>query len=66
MVKAQIHAGGRGKGVFDNGFKKGVHICTGDGKADKIAELSSQMFGHSLITKQTGPEGQLCKKVRHQ
>jgi succinyl-CoA synthetase beta subunit len=27
VVKAQIHAGGRGKGVFDNGFKGGVHLC---------------------------------------
>jgi succinyl-CoA synthetase beta subunit len=26
-VKAQILAGGRGKGVFDNGFKGGVHLC---------------------------------------
>ena len=27
MVKSQIHAGGRGKGEFDNGFKGGVHLC---------------------------------------
>lgn len=27
VVKAQIHAGGRGKGVFDNGFKGGVQLC---------------------------------------
>jgi len=26
VVKAQIHAGGRGKGTFDNGFKGGVHL----------------------------------------
>lgn len=26
-MKAQILAGGRGKGVFDNGFKGGVHLC---------------------------------------
>jgi len=28
ILKAQIHAGGRGKGSFDNGFKGGVKICT--------------------------------------
>ncbi len=27
VVKAQIHAGGRGKGVFNTGFKGGVHVC---------------------------------------
>ncbi len=27
VVKAQIHAGGRGKGTFDSGFKGGVHLC---------------------------------------
>jgi succinyl-CoA synthetase beta subunit len=27
VVKAQIHAGGRGKGTFDNGFKGGVQLC---------------------------------------
>jgi succinyl-CoA synthetase beta subunit len=27
ILKAQIHAGGRGKGTFDNGFKGGVKIC---------------------------------------
>jgi succinyl-CoA synthetase beta subunit len=35
ILKAQIHAGGRGKGHFDNGFKGGVKICTtcvGDGR----------------------------------
>ncbi len=27
VIKAQIHAGGRGKGVFNTGFKGGVHLC---------------------------------------
>ena len=56
-------AGGRGKGTFDSGFKGGVHVFTGDGKAEKTSAAAKQMFGNSLVTKQTGPEGQMCKKV---
>lgn len=63
VIKAQIHAGGRGKGHFDNGFKGGVHWRTGPNRAEEVAELSKNFFNASLITKQTGPEGQLCKKV---
>lgn len=63
ILKAQIHAGGRGKGHFDNGFKGGVKICAGPERATEVAEFSKHMFGANLITKQTGPEGQLCQKV---
>ncbi|KAA0164526.1 hypothetical protein FNF28_03869 [Cafeteria roenbergensis] len=56
IVKAQIHAGGRGKGTFTNGFKGGVHICTDAATASEKAE---GMIGGFLVTKQTGPEGQL-------
>jgi len=63
VVKAQIHAGGRGKGVFTTGFKGGVHIEDGEDRAEKIANAAAQMFGNSLVTKQTGPEGQLTSKV---
>lgn len=63
VLKAQIHAGGRGKGHFDNGFKGGVKICAGPDRAQEVGDLSKNMFGASLITKQTGPEGQLCQKV---
>ncbi len=61
VIKAQVHAGGRGKGHFTNGFKGGVKI-TSDPKA--IREYASKMIGSSLITAQTGPEGQPCKQVR--
>jgi len=61
VIKAQVHAGGRGKGHFTNGFKGGVKITT-DPKA--IKEYASKMIGSSLITAQTGPEGQPCKQVR--
>ena len=55
VVKAQILAGGRGKGTFDNGFKGGVHIVNG-APAD-VAALAKKMLGHNLITKQSGALG---------
>lgn len=54
VVKAQILAGGRGKGVFDNGFKGGVHLCKTPSEARTLAQ---HMLGHKLITKQTPPGG---------
>jgi succinyl-CoA synthetase beta subunit len=60
VVKAQIHAGGRGKGTFQNGFKGGVHLAETPGRA---AELASLMLGEVLVTHQTGPEGKLVSKV---
>jgi len=60
VIKAQIHAGGRGKGHFDNGFKGGVHLST---DPIKIGEAAANMLGASLITKQTPPECQMTKKV---
>jgi succinyl-CoA synthetase beta subunit len=60
VIKAQIHAGGRGKGVFDNGFKGGVHLCK---TPEEARELTSKMLGHRLITKQTPKQGVLVNKV---
>lgn len=54
VVKAQILAGGRGKGTFDNGFKGGVHLCNTPSEAGELVE---KMVGHKLITHQTGPGG---------
>jgi len=54
VVKAQILAGGRGKGHFDNGFKGGVHLCNTPSEA---GELVQKMIGHKLVTHQTGPAG---------
>src|SRR5207245_10084466 len=43
VVKAQIHAGGRGKGSFTNDFKGGVHVCNSPGDASEVAaQLLSQ------------------------
>ncbi|XP_046405516.1 succinate--CoA ligase [GDP-forming] subunit beta, mitochondrial [Ischnura elegans] len=60
VIKAQILAGGRGLGHFDNGFKGGVHI-TKDPTA--VGPIVSKMIGHNLITKQTPKEGIPVKKV---
>src|SRR5713226_4418995 len=60
VVKAQIHAGGRGKGTFANGFKGGVHLCK---SATQAGNLATEMLGHTLVTHQTGPAGRVVKTV---
>ncbi|XP_064309578.1 succinate--CoA ligase [GDP-forming] subunit beta, mitochondrial isoform X3 [Phalacrocorax carbo] len=60
VLKAQILAGGRGKGVFNSGLKGGVHLT----KDPKIVEqLAKQMIGYNLSTKQTPKDGVTVKKV---
>jgi len=59
-VKSQIHAGGRGKGTFKSGFQGGVKLCR---TADEVFEKAGAMLGNVLVTKQTGPEGRLVRKV---
>ena len=53
VVKAQIHAGGRGKGG-------GVKLADG---ADAARETAEKILGMKLVTHQTGPEGRLVKRV---
>lgn len=60
VVKAQIHAGGRGKGKFTTGFNGGVHLCN---SSEKAAELASKMIGNTLVTHQTGSAGRVVRKV---
>jgi succinyl-CoA synthetase beta subunit len=60
VVKAQIHAGGRGKGTFTNGFKGGVHICQ---TPEEAREIAGKMLGQTLVTHQTGPAGRVVNKV---
>ena len=60
VVKAQIHAGGRGKGTFKTGFKGGVHLCDTPLQA---RDLAARMLGEVLVTHQTGPEGKEVGKV---
>ena len=54
VVKSQIHAGGRGKGTFTDGYKGGVKVCKSKAEAK---EAASRMLGNTLITLQTGPAG---------
>ena len=63
VIKAQVLAGGRGKGHFDgpNGLKGGVQMVSSPEQAQQYAE---QMIGHNLITKQTGAAGRICNAVR--
>jgi succinyl-CoA synthetase beta subunit len=60
VVKAQIHAGGRGKGSFKNGFKGGVHVRK---TPDEVRDVAAKMLGQILVTHQTGPSGRLVSKV---
>ena len=60
VVKAQVHAGGRGKGTFKNGFQGGVHLGN---NPTEIGEFAEQMIGQTLVTKQTGDAGKLVSKV---
>jgi succinyl-CoA synthetase beta subunit len=60
VVKAQIHAGGRGKGSFNNGFKGGVHVRK---TPDEVRDVAAKMLGQILVTHQTGPTGRLVNKV---
>ena len=53
VVKAQIHAGGRGKG---GGVKLGRSV-------DEAADLAGKILGMTLVTHQTGPEGRLVKRL---
>ncbi|KAF9056634.1 succinyl-CoA synthetase beta chain, SSC-beta [Panaeolus papilionaceus] len=60
VIKAQVLAGGRGKGSFDNGFKGGVHMVD---SPEQAKEIASKMIGSKLITKQTGAAGRVCNAV---
>ena len=62
VLKAQVLAGGRGKGTFDNGFQGGVHVIENDEWA--VRDMASKMIGHRLITKQTGEAGIPCNMIQ--
>ena len=53
VVKAQIHAGGRGKGG-------GVKVAR---SFDEVREFAGNMIGMNLVTHQTGPEGRIVKRI---
>jgi len=60
VVKSQIHAGGRGKGTFIDGFQGGVKVCKSKAEA-KI--MAGKMLGNTLVTKQTGPAGRKVQTI---
>src|SRR5436305_4770745 len=62
VVKAQIHAGGRGKGRFkdDPNGKGGVRVSK---SIEEVGANAAAMLGHELVTKQTGPAGRAVKRL---
>jgi succinyl-CoA synthetase beta subunit len=63
VVKAQIHAGGRGKGKFkeaEAGEKGGVRLAK---SVEEVGRFAKEMLGHTLVTLQTGPEGKAVKRL---
>jgi succinyl-CoA synthetase beta subunit len=60
VVKAQVHAGGRGKGAFKNGFKGGVHVRK---TPEDVRDVAANMLGQILVTHQTGAAGRTVNKV---
>jgi succinyl-CoA synthetase beta subunit len=60
VIKAQVHAGGRGKGHFKNGFQGGVHLID---SPEQAAEFAGKMLNETLVTIQTGDAGKLVRKV---
>jgi succinyl-CoA synthetase beta subunit len=62
VVKAQIHAGGRGKGKFkdDPNGKGGVRIAK---SVEEVGQQAAAMLGHDLVTKQTGPMGKTVRRL---
>lgn len=61
VVKAQIHAGGRGKGTFiENPEQHGVQLVK---SAEEAQQVAQNMLGNRLVTIQTGPEGKTVNQV---
>lgn len=60
VIKAQVLAGGRGKGHFDSGLQGGVHLIK---TPEEARDYASKMIGNKLITKQTGAAGRICNAV---
>jgi succinyl-CoA synthetase beta subunit len=60
VVKSQIHAGGRGKGVIQETGSKGVVLAKG---IHEVHDKAKGILGGTLVTHQTGPEGKRVNKV---
>jgi succinyl-CoA synthetase beta subunit len=60
VLKAQIHAGGRGKGKIEGGEQRGVAIAK---NLDDVANIAKNLLGNTLVTIQTGPKGKKVNRV---
>ncbi|KAI8429906.1 hypothetical protein MSG28_000384 [Choristoneura fumiferana] len=60
VLKAQVLAGGRGRGAFKSGLKGGVRMVS---TPQLAGELAGQMLKQYLVTKQTGAAGRICNMV---
>ncbi|MDH5609110.1 MAG: ADP-forming succinate--CoA ligase subunit beta [Cyclobacteriaceae bacterium] len=60
VIKAQIHAGGRGKGIINETGSNGVVLAK---SLDDVAPKAKNILGGVLVTHQTGPEGKKVNKV---
>ncbi|SHF20180.1 succinyl-CoA synthetase beta subunit [Fodinibius roseus] len=60
VVKAQIHAGGRGKGKTKNSGASGVILCD---TLEEVREAAESLLGDTLVTVQTGKEGQEVTRI---
>jgi succinyl-CoA synthetase beta subunit len=62
VVKAQVHAGGRGAGRFE-GAAQGAGGVRFAGSVDEVRSAAADMLGHVLVTEQTGPAGREVRRV---
>lgn len=60
VIKAQIHAGGRGKGKVNETGSNGVVLAK---KLEDVSEKAKNILGGTLVTHQTGPEGKVVNKI---
>ena len=60
VIKAQIHAGGRGKGIVKETGINGVKIAK---NVDDVLEIAQKILGGTLVTVQTGPAGKIVSKI---
>src|SRR4051812_41888270 len=60
VVKAQIHAGGRGKGKVRETGINGVKVVK---SADEVSEVATKLLGGTLVTIQTGEAGKVVNKI---
>ena len=63
VVKAQIHAGGRGKGKFKEAGANGIGGVKLAKSLEEVETFAKGMLGNTLVTHQTGPEGRLVRRI---